>query len=109
MDQSHIMLSKAIKPAKSVPDPMLVLIASLLPDAEAAGPVDEAVSDPLLALDSELPESDADVTDGDPVEVAVADVVEGVILGPGPAVIMSPFPPGYTPPPAAVKSCGTCV
>lgn len=39
--------------------------------------------------------------------VAETGVVEGVILGPGPLVIMSPFPPGYVAPAAAVKSCGT--
>ncbi len=49
-------------------------------------------------VDDALPEADP-VIDA----VAVADE-DGVILGPGPAVIMSPLPPGYVAPAAATKS-----
>jgi hypothetical protein len=71
-------------------------------EVDAADPVAEALPDSLPVLEvSEL----APVADA----VPVAGVEDGVMLGPGPAVIISPFPPGYVPPAAATKSGGTPV
>ena len=63
-------------------------------ELEAADPVPAALPDPLLELEP-IPVVDA---------VAMAGDVEGVVLGPGPAVIISPFPPGYLAPAAAMNS-----
>jgi len=65
------------------PIPTLVLRPPLFAEAEAVDPVAAAVPDWLLKL---APVMDA---------AAVVGIVEGVMLGPGPAVTMSPFPPGY--------------
>lgn len=78
----------------TIPNPTLSQEANFVVEAEEVEPV-AAAPDPVV-----LPVVDA---------VAVADVEAGVILGPGPAVIMSPFPPGYVAPAAAVKSGGTWV
>lgn len=105
----YIMFRSAITAAKSVPDPTLIFSAALGLDPDPAEPDAEVVGDPVL--EGELSEPDVEAEDPDSEAVALADGEEdvGVIDGPGPAVIMSPFPPGYVPPPAAVKSCGTWV
>jgi len=71
----------------------------LVAELEAADPVAAARSDPLPEPEF-IPVVDA---------VAMVGDVEGVILGPGPVVIISPFPPGYLAPAAAVKSGVTAV
>lgn len=97
------------------PDPATTFPTPPVFDAEAADPAADAVPEPLLVCEP------LKVVEAGPELVAALDPVadaevlaglvleEGVMLGPGPDVIMSPFPPGYVPPPAAVKSCGTSV
>lgn len=86
---------------------MVIFPAAPVFDADAAEPAAVELAEPLNVVDAAFEV----VAPLDPVVEAdaLAAVEEGVILGPGPDVIMSPFPPGYVPPPAAVKSCGTWV
>lgn len=88
------MCSNATTAAIAAPKPDPRLRAPLVFVADAADPVTDALVEPLLG---------SLVADA----VALAGDVDGVILGPEPDVIMSPFPPGYVPPAAVVKSCGT--
>jgi hypothetical protein len=112
---SQIMFSTAITAPTIAPDPAATFPTPPVFVAEAADPAADAVPEPLLVCEPdkvveagpELVAAVDPVVDAD--AEAVAGPVEGVMLGPGPAVIMSPFPPGYVPPAAAVKSCGTSV
>jgi hypothetical protein len=80
---------------KTSPNPSLDLAASSAPEDEVP---------PYRFPELEPPEFVAVVD----AAVAVA-VDDGVITGPGPSVIMSPFPPGYVAPAGATKLGGTLV
>ena len=78
------------------PSPIVPLFAPPVEVADAADPVAEALPDELELV----------------AVIVAAGLVgedEDVMLGPGPAVIMSPFPPGYVAPAAATKSGGTAL
>ena len=83
--------------SNTIPAPALAAVAPPVEVAVGADPMAEALPDSLPGL---VPVVDA---------VAVAGVEEGVMLGLGPEVIISPFPPGYVAPAAAMKSGGTPV
>lgn len=83
-------------------------------EADAAEPAAVPVEDALPEAEVVEAEAEASELEAEPettvLDIAVvADEVLGVILGPGPAVIMPSLPPGYVPPACAVKSCGTPV
>ena len=104
-----------MNPAMRVPPLVPTLVAALVPVADAADPEAEAAPFPLVDVELLDVDVDAEPLDADAVEDELVSVVDadglvvGLMLGPGPAVIIPSFPPGYVAPAAAVNSCGTAV
>ena len=67
-------------------------------------PIDMKIPIPTPAFTAPPPYGLEEAADPVADAEAAGAEVDGVMLGPGPAVIMSPFPPGYVAPAAAMKS-----